>query len=38
MMQKGDQSILINVVKVIMILVAIAFTLIFVAAYIGGGV
>ncbi len=35
MLQDGDKTILVNITKVIAILVAIMFTLIFVASYIG---
>lgn len=35
MMQQGDKTILVNVAKVIAVLVAVMFTLIFIAGYIG---
>lgn len=38
MMQQGDKTILVNVAKVIAVLVAVMFTLIFVAGYIGSAV
>jgi len=36
MMQAGDRKILLNIAKVIAVLVGVMFTLIIVAAYIGG--
>lgn len=38
MLQEGDKSILFNVAKVIAVLIAVMFTLIFVAGYIGSSV
>ena len=37
MLQEGDSGILLNIAKVITVLVVVAFSLIFVASYIGSG-